>query len=292
MRDRVISSAFIVIVVIVPTLVGGLIFAALLLVLGLAVFHEYLALVRKMGVGDAPGSGPLAAMAIILFAIAAYATFGIPAFYAVIAAATVAPMIPLLSASPSSSSLSFATLSSAGSLGLGLAIFAAIALRDSGGSVTSEWFEVLARTFAVGSSPTPRGLAWVLVVIFVTWMNDTGAYLIGKSFGRHPLAPNVSPRKTILGSVAGLAGAALIGAIGFAAFGLGAWWLGALAGGIIGIAGQIGDLAESYLKRAAGVKDSGNLIPGHGGLFDRVDGLLFAFPTGYVLAATLERLNP
>jgi phosphatidate cytidylyltransferase len=200
-------------------------------------------------------------------------------------------MLPLLRTSPSSLSLNSATLASSGSLGLGLAIFSAISLRGSNGSVTAEWLNALAQAVTIGSPSAARGLAWVLIVIFVTWVNDSAAYLIGRAIGRHPLAPIVSPRKTTEGSVAGLLGSALIGSIGFATFGLGNWWIGALTGGLIGIAGQIGDLAESYLKRAAGVKDSGNLIPGHGGLLDRIDGLLFAFPAGYVLASVFEHVS-
>jgi phosphatidate cytidylyltransferase len=290
-RDRIASSAVIVLVVILPTLAGGPVFAALLLALGLAALREYLALVHRLNSGVKPASDPLAAVAVVLFTIAAYVSIGVPVLYAIVAIALVAPLIPMLGTTPSATGLHLATLTSTGSLGLGLAIFAAIALRGSDGTITAGWLEGLARTWAIGSPPAPRGLAWVLIVILVTWVNDSGAYLVGRSIGRRPLAPNVSPRKTIEGSIAGVAGSSLVGAIGFAAFGLGGWWIGALAGGLIGVAGQIGDLTESYLKRAAGVKDSGSLIPGHGGLLDRIDGLLFAFPTGYALASALERLS-
>ncbi len=290
MRDRVASSAIIVLVVIVPTLIGGPLFAALLLFVGLAAFREYHALVRQFVVGVAP-RGYFGLLTIVLFVIAAYVSVGVPALYAVVALALAAPFLPLLPSTPSSSSLNFVTLTSVGSLGLGLAIFAAIALRNSDGAVTAAWLERLAQSLAVGGTPAPRGLAWVLVVILVTWVNDSAAYLIGRTVGRHALAPNVSPHKTIEGSMAGLLGSSLIGAIGFSTFGIGDWWIGSLAGAAIGVAGQVGDLAESYLKRTAGAKDSGNLIPGHGGLLDRIDGLLFAFPTGYVLATVLERLS-
>lgn len=149
----------------------------------------------------------------------------------------------------------------------------------------------VAQSLAIGSPPASRGLAWALIVVLVTWVNDSAAYMIGRAIGRHPLAPNISPRKTKEGSIAGLIGSSLIGAIGYSTFGLGDWWIGAVVGGAIGVAGQIGDLAESYVKRTAGVKDSGNLIPGHGGFWDRIDALLFAFPTGYVIATALQHLS-
>lgn len=291
MRDRVASSAIIVLVVILPTLIGGPLFAALLLIVGVAAFREYQALVRQIIVSVAPDGSYFELLSIVLFAVTAYVSIGVTAFFAVVALALVLPVLPFLTSTPSSSNLNFATLTSAGSLGLGLAIFAAIALRGSDGSVAATWLERLARTLAIGGLPAPRGLAWVLVVIFVTWVNDTAAYLVGKAIGRHALAPNVSPRKTREGSLAGLVGSSLMGAIGYSTFGLGDWWVGALVGGAIGVAGQIGDLAESYLKRTAGVKDSGNVIPGHGGVLDRIDGLLFAFPTGFVLATALQRLG-
>jgi phosphatidate cytidylyltransferase len=138
------------------------------------------------------------------------------------------------------------------------------------------------------------GTALVGFAIGLTWLNDTGAYFVGSAFGRHKLIPAVSPGKTVEGSLAGLASAVIAGAL-YAAFILGdlvglplGLWEGALGGLLIAIVAQVGDLAESLLKREAGVKDSGRIIPGHGGILDRFAALFFALPIGFwYLAAVL-----
>lgn len=127
----------------------------------------------------------------------------------------------------------------------------------------------------------PRGIEWTFLTILLVWASDTGAYFSGRKFGRHLLAPQVSPKKTMEGSFGGLLFSIVMG-VGF-------WQLvgGAhlityiILGIIIGTSGQIGDLFESALKRSAGVKDSGSLIPGHGGILDRFDSLIFAIPLVY-----------
>ncbi len=141
------------------------------------------------------------------------------------------------------------------------------------------------------------GTGWdgVLFVILVVWASDSVAYLAGRALGGAKLAPRISPAKTWSGSVGGLAGAMLVGAalaallpappfLGPAA----RLARGLLAGLLLGLAAQAGDLAESAFKRRCGVKDSGRLIPGHGGLLDRFDGLLAAAP----LAALLSLAAP
>jgi phosphatidate cytidylyltransferase len=113
----------------------------------------------------------------------------------------------------------------------------------------------------------------------------------GRAFGAQKLAPTISPNKSQEGAFAGLVASMAVGAVSFQGFGLGDWKMGLIAGALIGLAGQVGDLAESVLKRQAGVKDSGSVVPGHGGVLDRIDALLFAFPAGFLLAVGLDRFG-
>lgn len=127
----------------------------------------------------------------------------------------------------------------------------------------------------------PLGVVWTFFTFFLVWSTDTFAYLIGKGFGHNPLAPKVSPNKTVEGSVGGLLGCLIVGLIF-------RFWMAEVSflhtiilSLIVGIVGQIGDLFESSLKRNAGIKDSGSLIPGHGGILDRSDSLIFVLPIIY-----------
>lgn len=141
-----------------------------------------------------------------------------------------------------------------------------------------------------GTSPAQpsEGFILLLLPVLVTWASDTCAYFAGKTLGRRRLAPHVSPGKTVEGSVAGLIGAVVMGfALGFLLDDYPNFPIvpatGALIGLLLGVAGQLGDLAESRLKREAGVKDSGSILPGHGGMLDRFDALFFTIPLAYGL---------
>jgi phosphatidate cytidylyltransferase len=126
---------------------------------------------------------------------------------------------------------------------------------------------------------------WILLLILAVWSYDTGAYLVGKRFGREKFLTHISPSKTYAGLVGGIVATTLV--VALVLWGLGQSPLHALAlGPLVALAAQAGDLAESVIKRAAGMKDSGTLIPGHGGMLDRVDSFLFAAPvmTLYVVA--------
>jgi phosphatidate cytidylyltransferase len=129
------------------------------------------------------------------------------------------------------------------------------------------------------------GLGLASMALLCTWSADSGAYFAGHRFGRHKLHPRVSPAKTLEGSLGGLVCAVLAGVAIRAAFSLKMgllWALGLSAA--CAVAGTVGDLGESLLKRSVGAKDSSRLIPGHGGLFDRFDGVLFSIGVVYCLA--------
>jgi phosphatidate cytidylyltransferase len=134
-----------------------------------------------------------------------------------------------------------------------------------------------------------EGLGWVIAALVITWGNDTCAYFAGRFLGRHKLYPEVSPNKTWEGFFGGMAGSLLgmvILKLGFYPF-LG--WGDVVGVGLLGgIFGPIGDLVESMLKRAYGVKDSGKIIPGHGGLLDRIDALVFNAPMVFAWVAFIR----
>jgi phosphatidate cytidylyltransferase len=134
------------------------------------------------------------------------------------------------------------------------------------------------------------GLEWTLTLLVVIWTGDTAALMAGRRFGRTPFAAQLSPKKTNEGAVAGMLAGMAVAALLRYGFFTDLPWPHVLASSLlIGLFGQLGDLAESMLKRAAEVKESSNLIPGHGGVLDRIDSLLFAFP---VLCLYLQQIYP
>jgi phosphatidate cytidylyltransferase len=139
-------------------------------------------------------------------------------------------------------------------------------------------------TTPVGVLGLGSGVAWTLTLVLIVWLYDTGAYLVGRRFGRTKLIEHISPAKTVEGFVGGLVAATIGAGIGAALIGLEPWHP-LIMGPLVGVAAQAGDLAESLLKRAAGRKESGYLVPGHGGILDRIDSFLFAAPVlaGYAL---------
>jgi len=133
------------------------------------------------------------------------------------------------------------------------------------------------------------GALLTFLTLFCVWATDSFAFFVGKKWGKRKLAPSVSPNKTVEGALGGLAAALVVGAL-FGQILLGKPVAGLLIGAIAGIFGQLGDLFESALKRNIGVKDLGGIIPGHGGILDRFDSLLFAAPLVALLAPWLLSL--
>jgi phosphatidate cytidylyltransferase len=129
----------------------------------------------------------------------------------------------------------------------------------------------------------PDGLGWLWLVFAISWGSDSGAYLVGRAIGKRKLHVRLSPKKTWAGLVGGLVAAVLFTGLinGFFQLGL-KGWEAVLLGSVLGVAGVLGDLAVSLLKRAVGAKDSGIFMPGHGGLLDRVDSVLFVAPLLYI----------
>jgi phosphatidate cytidylyltransferase len=142
---------------------------------------------------------------------------------------------------------------------------------------------------AAGPSPW-AGVMVVALPLATMWLGDGAAYFVGTAWGRAKLAPRLSPAKSWAGAYGGLAASGVAGALWFLiarpylpGLPVAGWWMAAGMGVVLGVVGQIGDLVESLLKREAGVKNSGNLFPGHGGVLDRTDSLVFALPTAYLL---------
>ena len=152
----------------------------------------------------------------------------------------------------------------------------------------SDWITTMAGTLYLGWLGSrfvalrilPDGLWWVALALLSTWITDSGAYFVGRRWGRRKLAPRLSPKKTWEGAVGGwLIGTAIAPLIAWA-MGLPPWH-GLAIGALVASVAPFGDLAESMFKRQVGAKDSSKLIPGHGGMLDRIDSLLFVVPLVY-----------
>lgn len=129
-----------------------------------------------------------------------------------------------------------------------------------------------------------KSVHWLFFAVALNWAGDSAAYYTGRAFGRHHMAPVVSPKKSWEGAAGSVLGSVVFGLIYMGYFQPDvAWWKIAFIAVVANVAGQFGDLAESALKRGAGMKDSGTLLPGHGGMLDRVDSSLFALPVVYAL---------
>jgi phosphatidate cytidylyltransferase len=154
------------------------------------------------------------------------------------------------------------------------------------------------RYFVALRALQPDGLWWLIAAVSAVWLADTGAYAVGRAFGRRKMSPRLSPQKTWEGFAGGVLGGALGGGVLSIFWNIGAepgslltWQTGALLGALIGLLSPIGDLGISMFKRQMGMKDSGNLLAGHGGALDRMDSWLIAVPVGYYFVLILQAIR-
>lgn len=259
LRTRIISAAVLLTLVAIPTALGGLPFVLLVGLIGGLAAWEFVSLLRQNGYHP---SLPLCIFLTLLFVVQANwpAVFPLPM---VLAAAVAGSLLAALWYHRPQPVTDWA-LGLGGALYLGVMLGHFVSLRN-----------------------LDQGLAWLLTAALSIFATDSGAYFAGRAFGRHRWWPRHSPKKTWEGYLAGAAVGSLAAAL------LSVWLLnlspleGALLGLLIGLVAPLGDLAESMIKRQAGAKDSSQLIPGHGGVLDRIDSLLIGLPIAYYWATLL-----
>jgi phosphatidate cytidylyltransferase len=283
MRERAVSAAVLVPVLLGVVLLGGVWLAVAVALATAIAAVEVFRLLRAAGWPSLPILGTVLALAVVLDAAASYAPDGPPALI------------------PEGSGLLL------GAIGLILAAVGAFSRPDPrdgfatwvGTVFGAVYVALLAFVLRLGAAAPeiPPGAvletlgparAWILLLVGGVWSFDTGAYLVGRRFGRRRFLAHISPAKTVEGVIGGLVAATVVSAVLLVLVGrepIGALLLGPLVGG----AAQAGDLAESLLKRAAGAKASGRLIPGHGGMLDRIDSFLFAAPAVTLYVVTIGR---
>lgn len=259
---------------IIASLLGGAVFAAVMAAIGFGVYYELSKITPLIGLGfrlHVTGYGVVFAGASI--ALLSREDWAIALFGAVAMLLPTA-MIFRMPANAEAFSSWVATLGSA--VYIALPVFASISLRRDMGTLDMSWADDLGSFFTLSGASTALGMAWCMMAITATWLGDTLAMVIGRSMGRTPLIPHISPNKTLEGASGAVLGAAIATVMFDIAFGIpGLSASTAIVLGVLfAVVGICGDLMESFIKRSGGVKDSGTLIPGHGGLFDRVDGLM------------------
>ena len=272
MRQRAISAAVLVPVLLIVLALGGAVLAvAIAIATGLAAI-EVFRLLRTAGYAPLSALGTALALAVVLDAAVPTALEGSGLLLGAVGIVLVA--IAAFGRPDPHDGLATWIGTIFGALYVSLLAFV-IRLGDAAPAVPA------------GSPLAALGAerAWILLLLLSVWSYDTGAYLVGKRFGRAKFLTHISPSKTYAGLIGGVVATTVVVAIALWAVGQSPWHAIAL-GPLIALAAQAGDLAESVIKRAAGEKDSGNLIPGHGGMLDRVDSFLFAAPvlTLYVVA--------
>jgi phosphatidate cytidylyltransferase len=273
LRQRAISAAVLVPPLLVVLLLGGIWIAAVVtLATGLAAV-ELFRLLKRAGYPSVASLGTVLALAVVVDAAAPQLVQGSGLLLGAVGAIVVA-VAAFASTDPRDGLATWMT-TVFGALYVALLAFV-VRLGQTAPPVPAD--------AALGWLGGERG--WILLLVLGVWSFDTGAYLVGRRFGRRRFLTHISPSKTYAGLIGGIVASTAV--VAGLLWGLGQPVVAALLlGPLVSLAAQAGDLAESMIKRAAGAKDSGELIPGHGGILDRIDSFLFAAPvvTLYVVAA-------
>ena len=257
LKTRILSSVVLIPVVLALTSVGGPYFGALVVVVGLLATYEFYQIVRRAGYRPFPVVG--LALAASLF-VDAYAP-QLNVWRWAMAAAVMVSMVWQILQPDMDGFLSGWALTLAGAVYIGGLLGHLILVRN-----------------------LPQGLGWVLLTFAGTWACDTAAYFAGVNLGKHGFFTRISPHKTWEGAIGGFTAGILATILAGHLLGL-ALWQGLMLGAVLVLGVTFGDLAESLVKRQVGVKDSVALIPGHGGMLDRIDSLIFASVIVYYFAA-------
>jgi phosphatidate cytidylyltransferase len=262
-RTRALSAAVLIPLVAGLTYAGGWLLAAALFIVVMLAAYEFFRLMEQAGYRPA-----LVASGLVMASLLTVARFpSLNLLGLALAASIMLTLIWQLLRPPEGNPTQSWALTLGAALWLGWLISHFVLLRD------------LSPAFGLGT-----GTRWVALVFLVTWINDTAAYFVGKAIGRHPCSPYLSPKKTWEGTVGGwIGGLAATMLLGYWLVGL-PWIHGLALGVLVATVAPFGDLAKSMVKRQMGVKDFSSLIPGHGGMFDRIDSLLFVAPVMYYYA--------
>lgn len=288
MKQRAVSAVFIVGATLLAAFLGRTVFTLFVAAVLALAAREFFQMLRHGGHRPQGFFGFAAALGLPLIALfGQWSSLAVP----IVVALIFAPALTLLWRPDYTGALTDWAVTVAAALYIGLPAAHFVLLRDIPGPLPTfvAPLDALGAWQLPSTGSTARGLGWFLMAQVVTWASDVGAYLVGRRWGRHTLAPRISPGKTIEGACGGLVWAALAGWGSALAFGLALHpAIAILVGIVLSVAVQLGDLVESLFKRQTGVKDSGAFLPGHGGVFDRIDGLMIAIVVAYYLALAFD----
>ena len=265
------------VIVLLPILVVG-VYLGLWVVVLIAALAVVLAVIELFAMFRHGGYQPRTAVGIVgglAFCIAATFQGALPADLTMIAAGftLMLGLVYEIGSRDRSQSLLNWALTVGGAMYVGVLISYFILIRRLDMPISGGWLAFL---------HIPAGAAWIYTIFAITWLQDTAAYFVGRSFGKRKFAPILSPKKTWEGAIGGFVTSIAVALLALPMLGLPmTWWQAVLLGVVNGVAGPLGDLAESLIKRQVGMKDSGNLIPGHGGILDRADSLMFTAAVSY-----------